>query len=129
MTTALSGVFSAWYGWERTFSDADEASRTYFVDGAFDGGAGKDTFTFDFRESYFYHAWGGNTWDQSESPSWHLDLSRASWSGVEALEFTTSGYGPALGASEFGCVVGCTGCGLNVDERLAAGCFGWWRHD
>ena len=79
--------------WERTFSDADEASRTYFVDGAFDGGVGKDTFTFDFRESYFYHAWGGNTWNQSESPSWHLDLSRATWSGVEALEFTNQDAG------------------------------------
>ena len=54
---------------------------------------GKDTFTFDFRESYFYHAWGGNTWDQSESPSWHLDLSRATWSGVEALEFTNQDAG------------------------------------
>ena len=74
-----------WDSASRSFSSADPATRTYFIEGSIDGGAGLDTFLLDFSSAQFYHAWGGNTWDQGDGGDWHLDLSQLQLSGIETL--------------------------------------------
>jgi Ca2+-binding RTX toxin-like protein len=77
------------------FSAADSATRTYALTGSIDGGSGTDTLKLHFDYSgqnnrwdndYWYHSWGGNTWEQANSPVWKVDLSQLSLLGVERLE-------------------------------------------
>jgi len=86
--------------WSSFFSGVDVASRTYQIKGSLDGGAGNDKLVLHFDNSgqdttnsndYWYHAWfpepgrQGNTWDEQWSPSWRLDLSGLTLTGVEEL--------------------------------------------
>ena len=70
------------------FSAADAATRTYRLDGSLDGGAGKDTLSLNFGQGYWYHAFGGNTWNQIDSPPWHFDLSHLAMASIESIVVT-----------------------------------------
>jgi Ca2+-binding RTX toxin-like protein/subtilisin-like proprotein convertase family protein len=90
--------------WSRFFSSADATSQTYTIEGEFDGGLGKDSFVFSFgswvpysdhlanngSNSYWYHQWGNNTWDNGGQPGqfFSLDLTSATFTDIESLEFT-----------------------------------------
>ena len=71
-----------------SFISADNASQTYSIGGTIDGGLGTDTFSLDFSDNYFYHPWGGGTWDQGDGGDWTLNLSQLSLTGIEAIEAT-----------------------------------------
>ena len=72
--------------WSQFFSSADISTRTYKVKGDLNGGDGSDKLTLNFYSSYWYHAWGGNTWNQSDSPPWKLDLTDLSITSIERLD-------------------------------------------
>jgi Ca2+-binding RTX toxin-like protein/subtilisin-like proprotein convertase family protein len=72
------------------FSSADAGTKTYKIKGEVDGGAGTDILALSFNENYIYHAWGGNTWEQANTPAWKVDLTELNISGIEQL--SVSGY-------------------------------------
>jgi Ca2+-binding RTX toxin-like protein len=72
------------------FSSADASTKTYSIKGEIDAGAGTDTLNLSFGENYFYHAWGGNTWEQANTPAWKVDLTGLHLSSIEQL--VVSGY-------------------------------------
>ena len=75
---------------QKLFS-VDTASRTYFLTGSLDGGVGDDTLTLNFSNNYFYHAWGGNSWSESESPSWYVNLTGLDVTNIETLTVINEG--------------------------------------
>ena len=84
----VRGDNSGWNDMPYSFNSADNASQTYFIEGAVDGGEGVDALTLDFSDNYFYHAWGTSTWDQGDNPDWRVDLTKLNMSGVETLSAT-----------------------------------------
>jgi Ca2+-binding RTX toxin-like protein len=72
------------------FSGADAITKTYKIKGEIDGGDGTDTLTLSFGTNYMYHAWGGDTWYQANTPAWKVDLTELTLSGIEQL--SVSGY-------------------------------------
>ena len=84
----VRGDNSGWNDMPYSFNSADNASQTYFIEGAVDGGEGVDALTLDFSDNYFYHAWGTSTWNQGDNPDWRVDLTKLNMSGVETLSAT-----------------------------------------
>lgn len=72
--------------WSTSFSSVDAGTKTYTLEGTYNGGLGSDKVTLDFNGSYFYHPWGGNTWNQSDSPAWKLDLTKLELLDIETFE-------------------------------------------
>ena len=73
---------------DRFFTSADNDTRTYFIEGALDGGEGSDELVLRFDQSYWYHSWGGNTWNQENSPAWTVDLTGLSIDSIERIRAT-----------------------------------------
>ncbi len=61
---------------------ADVATRSYLLQGRFDGGTGNDTLWISFPVS-FMHAW--NEWAINSSTPYSLDISKATVTGIEKL--------------------------------------------
>lgn len=77
--------------WSMFFTGFGQADRTYKIEADLDGGSGIDKLQLNFGNSYWYHA-TGNTWNQTSSPPWRLDLSQLKLSNIEQLEIT--GFDP-----------------------------------
>ena len=79
-----------WVNWSAFFSAADQATNTYFLTGAIDGGNGTDTLNLHIGGSYWYAVQGGYIKD---SQPWAIDLTGLNLTDIETLSATGQYYG------------------------------------
>jgi Ca2+-binding RTX toxin-like protein len=69
------------------FSSISTSTRTYFIDGNIDGGAGTDKLSLSFDSTAWYDGFGGSYAAYSQTP-WSVDISHMTLTGVENLALT-----------------------------------------